>query len=79
MTFSLKITFVCILRLLSQGFELLDPFIPVEVPKLSEMEFHSMLDYYEDRRFLQKIGGRDELEFLSARVPRQLRRIVAGL
>ncbi|KAK7604700.1 hypothetical protein V9T40_005886 [Parthenolecanium corni] len=62
-----------------EGFELLDPFIPVEVPKLSEMEFHSMLDYYEDRRFLQRLGGREEMEFLTARVARDLRKIVAGL
>lgn len=67
------------MRLLSQGFELLDPFIPVEVPKLSEMEFHNMLDYYEDRRYLQKFGNREELEYLSARVPRELRKFVASL
>lgn len=71
--------FVYILWFTSQGFELLDPFIPVEVPKLSEMEFHSMLDYYEDRRFLQRLGGREEMEFLTARVARDLRKIVAGL
>lgn len=58
---------------------MLDPFIPVEVPKLSELEFHSMLDYYEDRRWLQKMGSRDELEFLSARVAEELRKLVGSL
>lgn len=57
-----------------QGFEDLDPFIPVEVAKLTELEFNSMLDYYEDRRWLQKLGSRDELDFLTARMAGSLRK-----
>ncbi|XP_065207662.1 small ribosomal subunit protein mS29 [Planococcus citri] len=62
-----------------KGFEDLDPFIPVQVPELSEMEFHSMLDYYEDRRWLQKPGGRDEIEFISSRIPNDIRNYCAPL
>ncbi|XKL64115.1 hypothetical protein PGB90_004201 [Kerria lacca] len=62
-----------------EGFETLDPFIPIQVSKLSELEFHSLLDYYEDRRWLQKIGARDELEFISCRIPAELSRYCATL
>lgn len=52
-----------------QGFEHIDPFIPVMVPELSTMEFNNMLDYYEEKRWLQKTGGRKELEFLTSKLP----------
>lgn len=55
-----------------QGFEHIDPFIPVMVPELSTLEFNNMLDYYEEKRWLQKTGGRKELEFLTSKLPADL-------
>lgn len=55
-----------------QGFEHIDPFIPVMVPELSTVEFNNMLDYYEEKRWLQKSGGRKELEFLTSKLPADL-------
>jgi len=55
-----------------QGFEHIDPFIPVMVPELSTSEFNNMLDYYEEKRWLQKTGGRKELEFLTSKLPSEL-------
>lgn len=55
-----------------QGFEHIDPFIPVMVPELSTVEFNNMLDYYEEKRWLQKTGGRKELEFLTSKLPGEL-------
>lgn len=55
-----------------QGFEHIDPFIPVMVPELSSVEFNNMLDYYEEKRWLQKTGGRKELEFLTSKLPGEL-------
>lgn len=52
-----------------QGFEHIDPFIPVMVPELSTMEFNNMLDYYEEKRWLQKTNARKELEFLTSKLP----------
>lgn len=62
-----------------KGFEHLDPFIPVEVKELTSEEFHSMLDYYEDRLWFQKGKGRDELLFLSNRNPGALMNLCASL
>ncbi|XP_050549054.1 28S ribosomal protein S29, mitochondrial [Daktulosphaira vitifoliae] len=55
-----------------EGFQLIDPFIPIMVPELDKIEFNNMLDYYEEKRWLQKPGGRQELEFLSSRLPAEL-------
>ncbi|XP_025193340.1 28S ribosomal protein S29, mitochondrial [Melanaphis sacchari] len=55
-----------------QGFEHIDPFIPVMVPELSTAEFNNMLDYYEEKRWLQKTNGRKELEFLTSKLPAEL-------
>lgn len=62
-----------------QGFEELDPFIPVYVPELSELEYHSLLDYYEDRRWLQKPGAREEIAFLTSRNANEIRVYCAPL
>lgn len=62
-----------------QGFEDLDPFVPVEVSELNEVEFHNLLDYYEDRRWLQKAGGREELQFISSRIANDIRNYCAPL
>jgi len=42
------------------------------VPELSTLEFDNMLDYYEEKRWLQKTGGRKELEFLTTKLPADL-------
>lgn len=42
------------------------------VPELDKIEFNNMLDYYEEKRWLQKPGGRQELEFLTSRLPAEL-------
>jgi small subunit ribosomal protein S29 len=55
-----------------KGFEHIDPFIPVMVPELTTSEFNNMLDYYEEKRWLQKTGGRKELEFLTSKLPSEL-------
>lgn len=40
-----------------EGFELLDPFVPVKVEKYSDREIHSVIDYYIDRNWLQNPLG----------------------
>lgn len=35
------------------GFDLLDPFIPINVPAYNEREIHSCIDYYIDRKWIQ--------------------------
>lgn len=42
------------------------------VPELSNEEFNNMLDYYEEKRWLQKKGGRKELEFLTSKLPAEV-------
>ncbi|XP_070541970.1 small ribosomal subunit protein mS29-like [Ptychodera flava] len=70
--------------LTKEGFELMDPFIPVHVDKYSEKEIESCLDYYSDRQWLQHPqaqteDGRKELKFLSYYNPAELDRICGGL
>nr|SVE70412.1 EOG090X05V1 [Daphnia similis]SVE71036.1 EOG090X05V1 [Daphnia similis]SVE72299.1 EOG090X05V1 [Daphnia similis] len=65
-----------------QGFEHLDPFIPIEVPNYSEKEFHSQIDYYIERNWLQQPKarterGRAELSFTSGNHPLSLMKLVA--
>ncbi|XP_049815945.1 28S ribosomal protein S29, mitochondrial [Schistocerca nitens] len=60
-----------------EGFEHLDPFVPIHVPEYSDKEIHSCLDYYADRRWIQNErglseDGRKELIFISAYNPRRL-------
>nr|CAG4651812.1 EOG090X05V1 [Triops cancriformis] len=67
-----------------KGFELMDPFLPVEVPVYSEKELLSCLDYYTERKWLQhpKAGtelGRLELAQLSCHNPHTLMNVVAAL
>lgn len=57
-----------------EGFESLDPFIPVETKNYSEKEFDSAYEYYIDRLWLQSERGRTEtgrkqLKFLSGYNP----------
>lgn len=66
-----------------KGFELLEPFVPMEIPKYSRKEIISCLDYYIDRNWLQNpLGrtdkGKEELIFLSGSIPYDLMSIVAA-
>ncbi|KAH7644315.1 28s ribosomal protein s29 [Dermatophagoides farinae] len=63
--------------LTDQGFQDFDPFIPIECGKYDEKEFHSCMDYYQDRKWLQRIEsktdeGQDEIRFLSGMNPGQV-------
>lgn len=59
------------------GMEFFEPFVPVHVPKYSEKEMESCLDYYVDRAYIQNPKGRTpegraELKFLSGYNPMEL-------
>lgn len=41
-----------------QGFEELEPFIPIEVVNYSDDEIHSCYDYYVDRLWIQNEMGK---------------------
>nr|CAG4642504.1 EOG090X05V1 [Evadne anonyx] len=65
-----------------EGFEAVDPFIPVEVSNYTEKEIHSQIDYYIDRQWLQQPKahteqGRAELRFTSGFHPYTLMQLVA--
>ncbi|XP_032623078.1 small ribosomal subunit protein mS29 isoform X4 [Chelonoidis abingdonii] len=67
-----------------EGFDTLDPFIPIQVSNYSQREFESCYQYYLDRKWLQHERasteeGRKELLFLSNSNPWQLERISAYL
>ncbi|XP_054662043.1 28S ribosomal protein S29, mitochondrial isoform X2 [Grus americana] len=67
-----------------EGFDALDPFVPVPVPNYSPREFESCYRYYLDRKWLQHEkahteDGKEELRFLSGSNPRQLERLSAPL
>lgn len=57
--------------LTKEGFEHLDPFVPVRVENYSEIEFKRCIDYYVDRRWIQNTneGFDDELKFVSGMNP----------
>jgi len=68
--------------LTKEGFEMMDPFVPVEVTNYSEKEMQSQIDYYIDRKWLQQPKahteqGRRELYFTSAFHPYTLMTLVA--
>lgn len=49
-----------------EGFEHLDPFVPIEVKSLTRKEHRSIMDYYRERKWIQPYSGQDdELYFLS--------------
>lgn len=57
-----------------EGFEHLDPFVPVKHENYNEKEYESCIGYYVNRRWIQNVGeGFDnELKFLSNRNPYKL-------
>ncbi|XP_064257612.1 small ribosomal subunit protein mS29 isoform X2 [Passer domesticus] len=67
-----------------EGFDALDPFVPIAVPNYSPREFESCYGYYLERRWLQHErahteDGKAELRFLSGSNPRQLDRLAGPL
>ncbi|XP_030330098.1 28S ribosomal protein S29, mitochondrial isoform X1 [Strigops habroptila] len=67
-----------------EGFDALDPFVPIPVPNYSPREFESCYRYYLDRKWLQHENartedGKEELRFLSGSNPRQLDRLAGPL
>ncbi|XP_077989393.1 small ribosomal subunit protein mS29-like [Glandiceps talaboti] len=67
-----------------EGFEMMDPFIPIHVDKYDDKEMESCLEYYIERRWLQHPQaftneGRKELKFLSNHNPAELDKICGGL
>ncbi|XP_017494067.1 PREDICTED: 28S ribosomal protein S29, mitochondrial-like [Rhagoletis zephyria] len=60
--------------LTDEGFHDFDPFVPIEVEKYSDKEMVTCLEYYQDRRWLQRPAafteeGREEIKFLSGANP----------
>nr|CAG4641684.1 EOG090X05V1 [Eurycercus lamellatus] len=65
-----------------EGFEHIDPFIPIEVTNYSGKEIYSQIDYYIERKWLQQPKaatekGRAELSFTSGNNPYTLMTLVA--
>lgn len=63
------------------GFEHLDPFVPVRVDNYDEAEYMACIDYYLNRRWIQNQseGFEKELKFLSGKNPFKLMQICAPL
>ncbi|XP_066539643.1 28S ribosomal protein S29, mitochondrial [Hoplias malabaricus] len=67
-----------------EGFDSMDPFVPIPVSNYSDQEFESCYLYYTDRNWLQHPHsrteeGKKELQFLSNRNPAVLERLCAFL
>jgi len=66
-----------------EGFEFVDPFVPIEVVPYSEKEARTIIDYYIDHNWLTHPNGRSDeaklqLMHLSAFNPFALERLIAG-
>lgn len=64
-----------------EGFEHLDPFVPVEVTNYDEREYQNCIDYYVERKWIQntRSGFEIELKQLSNKNPYELMRLCAPL
>ncbi|XP_022329599.1 small ribosomal subunit protein mS29-like isoform X1 [Crassostrea virginica] len=67
-----------------EGIDFLEPFIPIEVPKYSDAEVMKVMDYYEDRKWIQypeakTSDGRNQIKFLSGHNPYRLFRVCVPL
>ncbi|XP_058065340.1 small ribosomal subunit protein mS29 [Anopheles bellator] len=65
-----------------EGFEHLDPMVPVRVDGYDDTEFHSCIQYYLDRKWIQSTeqpGFDVELKMLSCQNPYQLMQLCASL
>ena len=56
-----------------EGWEHFEPFIPIEVNLYSKAEMETMIDYYQEKRYISDKAstpaGRAEINFLTARSP----------
>lgn len=64
-----------------EGFEHIDPFIPIKLDNFNEKEYLSCIDYYLNRRWIQNTekGFDEELRFLSGKNPFKLMNLCASL
>ncbi|XP_050328504.1 28S ribosomal protein S29, mitochondrial [Bactrocera neohumeralis] len=64
-----------------EGFEHLDPFVPVRVDNYSDKEFASCVQYYLDRNWIQKTpeGFDEQLKYLSNKNPYTLMQLTRSL
>lgn len=62
-----------------EGFESIDPFIPIFVPDLNVEEFHNLLNLYEEKKWLQKSGLRHEIAFITKQNPLLIYKFCSGL
>ncbi|CAG5125507.1 unnamed protein product [Candidula unifasciata] len=67
-----------------EGFEFLDPFVPILVPEYSEKEALSNIDYYIDRNWIQHDygkteEGKKEIMFVSNKNPFNIYRVCSSL
>ncbi|XP_057666720.1 28S ribosomal protein S29, mitochondrial [Diorhabda carinulata] len=62
------------------GFEHMDPFVPILVPDYSKKELTSCMDYYRERKWVNDYPGLDEeVEFISGSNPYRLMKVCAPL
>jgi len=66
-----------------EHFKTLDPFVPIHVPEYTDLETVSCIEYYRDRKFIQKDlaateAGRKELIALSCCNPEELYRLAVS-
>ncbi|XP_003702346.1 mitochondrial ribosomal protein S29 [Megachile rotundata] len=54
-----------------EGFEYLDPFLPIHTENYTSDEYKNILEYYEDRKWIRKFGpqGQREIELLTNKNP----------
>ncbi|XP_017054073.1 28S ribosomal protein S29, mitochondrial [Drosophila ficusphila] len=64
-----------------EGFEHLDPFVPIHVENYTDKEFHSYINYYLDRHWINKTpqGFEEQLKFMSNKNPYSLMQLVRAL
>ncbi|KAM7347770.1 mitochondrial ribosomal protein S29 [Cochliomyia hominivorax] len=64
-----------------KGFEHLDPFVPVHIEGYTDKEFHSCIQYYLDRHWIQKTpeGFEEQLRSLSNKNPYELMLLTRAL
>ncbi|KAL1463327.1 hypothetical protein WDU94_015087 [Cyamophila willieti] len=55
-----------------EGFESIDPFIPIYVPELNDEEFHNLLNLYESKQWLQLKNVRNEIAFITKQVAQKV-------
>lgn len=64
-----------------EGFEHLDPFLPISVDNYNNEEFNNVMDYYKDRKWIRNIteNGQKEIELVSNKNPYLLMKFTASL